>query len=186
MRSIVGRLLAATVLVAGALIPAGAAANAASSSDAPVKPLLSGVFKQIKNSGTNLCLEPENQSTAVGANLVQMPCVSSGVEGQAQGWQPLYVGNNHYKFVNQLSGLCMRNRATTNGSVVHQWGCATISDEEYNTGATLPAVAKIESRLHWTDSGACLDVPGGLATIGARLQMYKCNGTPAQIWVNGF
>ncbi|GAA3636720.1 hypothetical protein GCM10022223_64070 [Kineosporia mesophila] len=186
MRSLAGRFLAATVLVAGTLIPAGVAANAASSSDAPVKPLLSGVFKPIKNSGTNLCLEPEYQSTAVGAYLVQMPCVTSGPESLAQSWQTVFVSKYHYKFVNQLSGLCMSNRDTANGAAIYQWDCYTVSDEEYNTGAALPAVAKIESRLHWKDSGACLDVPGGVATAGARMQLYKCNGTPAQIWVNGF
>ena len=31
-------------------------------------------------------------------------------------------------------------------------------------------------------NGKCIDVPGGTATDGARLQMYDCNGTAAQKW----
>ncbi|WP_433792621.1 family 16 glycosylhydrolase [Actinoplanes sp. CA-252034] len=31
-------------------------------------------------------------------------------------------------------------------------------------------------------NGKCIDIPGGTATDGARLQMYDCNGTGAQQW----
>lgn len=31
-------------------------------------------------------------------------------------------------------------------------------------------------------SGKCLDVAGGSQAIGARVQQYDCNGTPAQQW----
>ncbi len=36
-------------------------------------------------------------------------------------------------------------------------------------------------------NGKCVDVPSGVFNDGARLQMYVCNGTPAQKWtfVNG-
>jgi hypothetical protein len=177
-----GRLVA-TVLLAGAAVLPATAAHAQS---APVSPQLGGVYHAIKNSGDGLCLEPSGQSTAVGAAIVQQPCVTSGTESLAQGWQYVKTATNHYKFVNQLSGLCLDVRQKVNGSPMIQWGCATISNEEFNTGTSLPAVAKIESRIGWTDSGYCLDVPGAEATPGLGMQLWQCNGTPAQVWVNGF
>jgi len=33
--------------------------------------------------------------------------------------------------------------------------------------------------------GACVDVPGGNDANGQSLQMYECNGTPAQVWRGG-
>lgn len=36
--------------------------------------------------------------------------------------------------------------------------------------------------LHGVASGRCLDVPGGVATDGAALQVHDCNGTTAQQW----
>jgi len=30
--------------------------------------------------------------------------------------------------------------------------------------------------------GACIDVPGGIDANGQNLQIYECNGTPAQVW----
>lgn len=187
MRSITGltfgRTLAATVLAGSALIPAAAAANAA---DTPVKPLASGVFMPIRNVGTNLCLEPAGQSMDGGVAIVQAPCVLDGNERFAQGWQYVKTATNHYKLINQLSGLCIRNKSIANGASVHQWPCSQISDEEYNMGTSLPAVTKIESRLNWKDSGSCIDVPGGVATVGQAMQIAKCNGSLAQTWVIGF
>ena len=31
-------------------------------------------------------------------------------------------------------------------------------------------------------AGKCVDVPGGVSADGVQLQLYRCNGTPAQIW----
>ncbi len=177
-----GRIVAAVLLAGAATLPA----TAAHAQSAPVSPRIGGIYHAIKNSGNGLCLEPANQSTAVGAAIVQEPCVTTGTESLAQGWSYTQVAKNHYKFVNQLSGHCLDANTATNGGAVLQWGCATISNQEFNTGTALPAVAKIESRIHWTDSGYCVDVPGAEATVGLAVQIYKCNGTPAQIWVNGF
>jgi len=35
------------------------------------------------------------------------------------------------------------------------------------------------------DWGACVDVPGGDDGNGQALQIYQCNGTPAQVWRAG-
>ncbi|HEY6795879.1 MAG TPA: RICIN domain-containing protein [Kineosporiaceae bacterium] len=176
--------VAAAPLVVGAL-PAHAADKPAT--PASVRPALSGVFHAIRNTGSNLCLEPAGQSTAEFAAIVQQPCVTTGGESLAQGWQPIKVGTNHYRFVNQLSGYCFDAfDGAFNGARLLQGTCVAISNEEFNTGTSLPAVTKIESRVHFTDTGYCVDVPGGGHTPGQAMQIYRCNGTPAQIWVIGF
>lgn len=183
----VGRLVA-TVLAAGCLLATTAsAANAQSEPEKSLRPAIGGSFHWIRNSGNSgLCLEPAGLSTDSSALIVQEPCVSSGVESLAQGWQGLQVGNNHFKFQNQLSGLCLNATDIINGSIVNQWPCNSNSNEEFNLGTSLPAVAKIESRIHFRDTGFCVDEPGALGTVGAAMQIWQCNGTPAQIWVNGF
>jgi hypothetical protein len=174
--------LATTLLLAGSGI-----AGTAGAASAGVSPLIGGTFHWIRNSGNSgLCLEPQGLSTAAGVPIVQATCATSGTESIAQGWQYNQVGTNHYKFVNQLSGLCLDANDIVNGAAVVQWPCASISNQEFNTGTALPAVAKIESRIHYRDTGYCIDEPGGLGTIGAAMQVYVCNGTPAQIWINGF
>lgn len=187
VRNNLGRFVVATLLAGCALASTAAAASAQPASDRQVTPAIGGTFHWIRNSGnSNLCLEPEGQSTSAGARIVQEPCVSGGIESIAQGWEADRVGTNHYKFRNQLSGLCLNATAIVNGASVIQWPCASISNQEFNTGTSLPAVAKIESRIHFRDTGFCIDEPGGLGTIGAAMQIFGCNGTPAQIWVNGF
>ncbi|MFB9235597.1 RICIN domain-containing protein [Plantactinospora siamensis] len=195
IRSRPGRLIAATLLagvaVAGLAVPAGAqpastaAAGARSAAAAPVV-YLGGSFHEIKNSGNGLCLEPSGQSTAPGVQIVQAPCAFTGNESLAQGWQFTRVGTNHYTFLNQLSGLCLNATDLVNGGAVIQWPCSRISNQEFNIGTSLPAVAKIESRIHFSDSGFCVDVPGASGQAGLAVQLFRCNGTPAQIWVNGF
>jgi hypothetical protein len=174
----------AAVPLALAVLPAAAAGRTAAP---PVSPALSGVFHQIKNTGTNLCLEPAGQSTAEFAEIVQQPCVTTGQQALAQGWQEVKVGTNHYRFLNQLSGYCFDAfDGAFNNARLLQGTCKAISNEEFNTGRALPAVTKIESRVRFTDTGFCVDVPGGQAIPGLAMQLYRCNGTPAQIWVIGF
>jgi hypothetical protein len=187
IRNNLGRLAATAMLVGCAMAATAAPASAQPVSAKPITPAIGGAFHWIRNSGnSNLCLEPEGQSMSAGVSIVQQPCVSVGLESFAQGWQAVQVGTNHYKFLNQLSGLCLNADDIVNGAAVIQWPCASISNQEFNTGTSLPAVAKIESRIHFRDTGFCIDEPGGLGTIGAAMQIWRCNGTPAQIWVNGF
>jgi hypothetical protein len=174
--------LVATLLLAGSGI-----VGTAGAASAVAAPAIGGSFHWIRNSGNSgLCLEPQGLSTGAGVPIVQAPCASTGTESIAQGWQYTQVGTNHYKFLNQLSGLCLNADDIVNGAAVIQWPCATISNQEFNTGTALPAVAKIESRIHFRDTGFCIDEPGALGTIGAAMQIWTCNGTPAQIWINGF
>jgi ricin-type beta-trefoil lectin protein len=159
------------------------AANAAQPAPTSATPLV-GIFHPIRNSGDNLCLQP--QSTDEFAAIVQEPCDGSA----SQGWQDRLIQTNHYNFINQASGECMDAfDGAVNGARVLQTPCSGdkgISNQQYNTGATLPAVVSIESRVGFRDTGFCVDVPGQNSTPGLGMQLWKCNKTLAQLWVTGF
>lgn len=177
--------LLSALLLAAASVPAYADQSGAARASVP--PPLSGVFHAIQNAGSGYCLEPERQSTVEFAAIVQQPCVTTGQESLAQGWQPIRVGTNHYRFLNQLSGYCFDAfDGAFNGARLLQGTCVPISNEEFNTGTSLPAVTKIESRVHFRDTGFCVDVPGNQRIPGLAMQIFRCNGTPAQSWVIGF
>ncbi|MFL6076791.1 MAG: RICIN domain-containing protein [Mycobacteriales bacterium] len=179
---------AAALLMAG--LSLGVTASAADARPAPAGAVhpLDTQFHQIKNTGSNLCLQPD--STIATAAVVQEPCDG----GFLQGWQfNVDGGTNHFYFVNQATGFCLDAfDGAFNGARVLNNDCGflkpteTISNDEWNTGQSLPAVTKIESRVHFRDTGFCMDVPGGSHDAGVALQVFSCNGTPAQIFVVGF
>jgi len=92
-----------------------------------------------------------------------------------------------YRGVNQLftrigdgglrvskTGMCLDASDNRNGAPIHQWSCHGGSNQNwvYNPrDKSLRPVSNI-----WR----CLDVSGGSQTNGAKLQLYDCNGTPAQ------
>ena len=96
--------------------------------------------------------------------------------------------------MNQLSGMCLDARGgAKNHTPVQQWPCNSISNEYWvyspvnaDPAATSSSPVFIYSGVagSYGQSGGnfCLDVPGGHATSGAALQIYKCNFTASQEW----
>jgi Ricin-type beta-trefoil lectin domain-like len=141
-----------------------------------------GVFKHIKNVGNNLCLQPD--SPVVSAAVVQQVCDDNN---PAQGWEFRQVGNNHYTFLNQQSGLCLALFiGAGNGNPMGLQTCRPVSGEEFNTNTSLPNVVILESRSGFRDTGFCVDVPGGASTLGLQMQVFQCNQSLAQRWIVGF
>jgi hypothetical protein len=145
----------------------------------------------ISRAATLECLQPLDESMDQGVPIVQKPCVatrvscSSSAACLAQDWGLVSLGGNRYRLLNHLSGLCMDARGNAvNGTPVVQWPCATISNQTWDTGHTIPDIVALTSRVSDTDSH-CLDVPGGQASPDVPLQIYACNGTSAQAWVIG-
>ncbi len=182
LRNRFGGLLAATVM-AGAGVVATAAGADAQVPPAKPGPAFAGVFNPIKNVGNGMCLQPEGGSAAEGALVVQAPCNG----GIAQGWQQVRFNGNNYGFINQLSGFCVDAVGpVANGTLIIQYECKRISNEEWKASAPLPNVVTLMSRIGFRDTGFCIDVPGAQATNGLAMQIYRCNGTLAQRWVVGF
>ncbi len=120
-------------------------------------------FHEIRNVNDNLCLQPAN--TVFGAHIVQEPCNGSST----QGWEHLDNGDNVSRFLN-TDGFCIFVTGNTlaNGVPVLQENCEsagedTVSNAEFFHATKLPDVVELRSRLHFKNSGFCLDVPGGSA-----------------------
>lgn len=132
----------------------------------------------IQNDGNQKCLQPFGESMDQGVSIVQEPCDNS----RAQDWGFVHLGGNNYRLLNHQSGLCIDAEGDpSNGTHVVQWPCATISNQTWDSGRTLPDVVSLTSRVSGTSSH-CLDVPGAQPTDDLALQIYVCNGTSAQSW----
>lgn len=181
---LVGLLMGALATVLS-IAGAGAATTAhATATSTSVKPLV-GVFNPIRNVGNNLCLQPV--IPAPNSAVVQEPCLAAGdPNASIQGWQAVTIGGRT-GFLNQASGACLfAFVGAQDGAPMGLNVCRTVSNEEFDTSAPLPNVVQIESRIGFTDTGFCVDVPGASTTVGLQMQLFSCNGTLAQRWVVGF
>jgi hypothetical protein len=136
-------------------------------------------YCQIQTILADMCLQPVNGSTTQGASIVLEPCNN----GAAQQWTKVPVSGNIVHFVNVLSGLCLDARGgATNHTPVQQWPCNWISNEKWEPGdASDDIIPPLFSRVSGTKS-YCLDVPGAQVIAGLPVQIYRCNGTEAQMW----
>jgi hypothetical protein len=180
----VARVVAAVIMVvsAGLLVTAGTA-NAQTPSPKSITPF-AGAFHTITNAGhSGMCLQPVTPDFR--SLIVQRPCDGS----QAQLWASLFTGTNHYRFLN-TSGWCMSVDSPASGSAVLQDECeapgqTTVSNAEWNSGASLPNVVTLRTRFRFVDNNTCLDEPGASGG-NVNMQLFTCNGTLAQRWVVGF
>jgi hypothetical protein len=107
-----------------------------------------------------------------------------------------------------------RGETAGNGTWVQTWGCKILEDDSEkanawnqrwraspndNSGwcsgsyqyrgsshdAPNPCVGLWFSIAVGDNWGACVDIPGGNDSNGQPLQIYECNGTPAQVWRSG-
>ena len=138
-------------------------------------------FHPIRNTYTGLCLQP--QSGADFAPIVQINCDGSS---QMQRWYMDKLATNHYRIVNQATGLCFNAfDGAFNGARILQVECVPISNEEFNTGAPIPGNVKLESRVRFRDNGFCISVPGAASIEGLAVKLYTCGSTLGQQWSVG-
>jgi hypothetical protein len=165
------------------------AVAALSASLAVASPASADTLGPIQNYGNHLCMQPQDNSSAEGALIVQEPCdlYTKGVRSLFQEWYGRCQdsGCSVFYWVNRGSQLCLRARGLTgpaNGEQIMQWACNWISDVDWVYGSDPIANTFImESRLSGS-RGYCLDVPGASGAVGLALQLYRCNQTVAQIW----
>ncbi|MFL6145065.1 MAG: RICIN domain-containing protein [Labedaea sp.] len=140
-----------------------------------------GGFTPIKNPNNGKCLQPASNADA--ARIIQKTCNGTS----AQTWLSIPVGTNHFRFQNFDSRLCFDAfDGAFNGARLLQGSCAGISNEEFNTGARLPGLVKLETRVGFRDTGFCVDIPNDDPTEDKAMQIFRCNGTTAQQWLVGF
>ena len=164
------RIVSIVIGLAAAVAGASASVSPAAAASTP---------GDIYNFLSNQCLQPISGSTAQGAAIVQEPCNG----GAAQQWVSVTVSYNIFHYQNVLSGLCLDARGgAANHTPVQQWTCNSISNEDWQPGPEgSDDIPPLMSRVSGTSS-YCLDIPGGPATAGLAMQIYRCNGTLAQQW----
>jgi Ricin-type beta-trefoil lectin domain len=161
-------------------------------------PAMADTFGPVHNYGDGLCLQPAGNSAASSTLIVQEPCdlnpttLTSNNPFQQWSVSCLNSGCTVFHWVNVGSGLCLRARGLTgpaNGEQIMLWACNQITDLNWaQHQVDIPNRADLlgftmESRISGS-TGYCLDVPGASGAVGLALQLYRCNGSVAQIWAN--
>ena len=177
-----GGLLAAGMMAVGVT---AAAAPARASTPSPYWEILTWMAS---NGPTEECLQGD-LGGPLGSSVTQHFCDPTFTNKNQQ-WLPISLGGDGYKFQNVATGLCLEARnGAANGTLVPLWDC---SSTESNTRwawdtpsgeSVFPNASEIQSRVSGS-TGYCLDVPGASTAIGLQVQIYRCNGTAAQLfWI---
>ncbi|KAF7796197.1 hypothetical protein EIP86_007371 [Pleurotus ostreatoroseus] len=144
---------------------------------------IQGGSTKVMVAGTNFCLDAgSNPTSGVGMKIWQ--CYSGLVQQQ---W---YLTDDH-RIAVEGQGLCLdlTNGNTADGTQVQTWSCTDNNNNQvWNLGGTTPPPppppASNVVQLHPNgDSSKCLDVRAAEYANGTPVQIYDCNGTPAQNWI---
>jgi hypothetical protein len=146
-----------------------------------------GQYHQIRLSNTNLCLQPLN-GTPSDAVVELRTCNGS----RAQHWLFSSKSFNEWEVLNLQSANCLYNDTDVlfNGAgPIVQGGCDIFGTNSPASNAlwhpsVLRGNASLQSRVGHHDTGFCVDVPG-VPFDGIQMRNFRCNGTPAQIFVVG-
>lgn len=130
----------------------------------------------VRNTATGKCLAPQGGSSADGVPIVQVTCNGSAF----QRWDFIDRGDHVFQIRNAVSLKCMDVWGLNNNGVkVIQWPCARTTNQRLQASRDLPDFVTLKSRVAGTKTH-CLDVPGGLPTENAEMQIWVCNGTTSQ------
>jgi Ricin-type beta-trefoil lectin domain-like len=167
------RILAGLVLACATSVGLGLAVSVPANAAGPIV--------VIRNTGNGNCLQTTGGPADIGTPVVQEPCDGSA----AQNWTLVPLSDGSEQFANQATGDCLDARGgAANGTPVQQWTCNTISNEKWAAAVPFPVVTQVVSRVSGATSH-CLDDPGQSAQDGTAMQIFACNGTPAQVWFIG-
>jgi Ricin-type beta-trefoil lectin domain len=175
--------LAAGIMAAGAAVAAAAPASAST-----VTPYWH-IMTIPQGFDHPLCLQGD-LGGPLGSTVTQQNCDTTYTSA-SQLWQPVAVGGDIYKFENIGTGRCLEARnGAVNGGAVDLWPCESSESNErwawdqFPTQDTFPGVLPIQTRVSGS-TGYCLDVPWAQLTAGLQMQVYRCNGTAAQLmWIS--
>jgi hypothetical protein len=139
-------------------------------SDNGTLPYNSSIMSQNVNTGTDeACIDAEGATAANGTPVIVYACANEHMYPNpwnqrwinSRGWCPGFDAD-HPAPINIYGKDLAIARGCGQGAGV-TWFSMAVGD-------------------NW---GACIDVPGGDDANGQGLQIYECNGTPAQVWRAG-
>jgi hypothetical protein len=165
-----GRLTLAGVAVltaAWALAPSGADA-------ATIDPT---AYYQLVSRHSGKAIDIAGQSTADGANVVQM---SRGSQTSQQ-YQFVDSGGGYYRLRARHSGkvIDVANRSTADGATIVQWADTNGTNQQFRVVDTDTGYVKLINR----NSGKALDLWGWSTADGARISQYTDTGGANQQWL---
>ncbi|KAF7791069.1 hypothetical protein EIP86_002030 [Pleurotus ostreatoroseus] len=134
---------------------------------------------KIHLASTNFCLDAgSNPASGVGMKIWQ--CFDNL---PAQQWY--YTDDNRIAVENQGQCLDLTNGVLTNGNQVQSWACTANNDNQvWTLSAARPPGIPLPSTIHPNGNTAkCLDIRADYVSNGTPVQIYDCNGTPAQEWL---
>ncbi|MFE4971493.1 ricin-type beta-trefoil lectin domain protein [Kitasatospora sp. NPDC056651] len=131
---------------------------------APTAPNATSVIRSGVNAG--MCLDDVNASTVNGNPILLVGCNGTPA-------QQVALGNDGSVRVN---GGCIApvNAGTVNATQLEYHNCDGTAAQKW--------VPLANNGLYHPASGRCLDLPGGQATSGARLQLFDCAYGTSQQW----
>jgi hypothetical protein len=122
----------------------------------------------------------------LGSAVTQQNCDDTYTD-TSQLWQPIAMSSGVYKFENIGTGWCLEARTgAVNGGVVALWPCTSSESNENwswpttSDGRSFPLMQPMQTRVSGS-TGYCLDVPDAQLLAGLQMQVYRCNGTFAQL-----
>jgi hypothetical protein len=133
-------------------------------------------WSTIINQNSGDCLDATGWGTANGTTIQQWTC---GANHYNQQWQFVSVGNGIYKIINRNAPALswnVVNYGTANSSPLQLWNYGGGTNEQWRAISLGGNLYKFVG----VGSGRCLDVPAASTATGVQLQIYDCNGTPAQ------
>jgi predicted alpha-1,6-mannanase (GH76 family) len=141
-------------------------------------------YYEIKNVLTGQLLNVNAQSGAPGGTIVQWP--AGGIAAGNDQWLPVQNANGSWSFYNRNSGLALDDPgySTAGGTQYDQWSPTNNSNQQFTlvsrSGGAGPGVGPgpVKSGI----GGKCLDDLAGSAADGTGVDLWDCNGTPAQNW----
>ncbi|MEV3934524.1 non-reducing end alpha-L-arabinofuranosidase family hydrolase [Glycomyces sp. NPDC049804] len=125
---------------------------------------------QLRNTGSNRCLDVPNQSTTNGTQLQIYDCWS----GANQQWT--YTAAGELSVYSGTTRKCLdaSGGSTANGTAAIIWSCHGGANQRWtkNANGTFSNAA----------SGLCLDVAGAATANGTKVQLWSCHTGANQQW----
>ncbi|KAJ3556356.1 hypothetical protein NM688_g2074 [Phlebia brevispora] len=133
---------------------------------------------KVQLAGTNFCLDAgSDPASGVGMKIWQ--CYANLA---AQQWY--YTDDNRIAVQNHGQCLDLTNGILTDGNQVQTWACTANNANQVWTLSARPQFPPPVSHIHPNgDNAKCLDVRADVLADGTPVQIYDCNGTPAQDWI---
>ena len=145
--------------------------------------LSTGVFYNIVNQNSGSCIDDTGSGTANGTAVQQWACGGGTNSTQPnQQWEFENGSASGYYYVANANAPTetwnVTGNGTTSGSLVQTWTYSGSSNEEWQAVSLGNGYYKFVGQ----GSGLCLETPGASTANGVQLDIYTCNGTPAQAW----